>query len=250
MSNAENLSRLAMALTADASLNLAAANTPAQFDKSKTLTTTEHLHASLGNLAYGLTGIATATTLTAANCGKMISINSAAPITVTLPLASTCPAGSTIHIENNGGFAVTILRQGADTINADQTYNSYSLLAGDSLTLVSAGTSVWIPNSGSGQLQHCGSFGGLKSSNGYQRMPGGFLMQWGNFLTNSSVDIAINFSLPFTSVYVLTIGSNVVGAPHYATFNSLGLSSFNVAGYSTGGARAALNGSFIAMGQG
>ena len=67
----------------------------------------------------------------------------------------------------------------------------------------------------------------LLAQNGYQKLPGGLIIQWGRqSITTSGVAIPVSFSIPFPSAaYVVNgSGSNV-------SLNSIGISSISTSGF-------------------
>lgn len=132
---------------------------------------------------YGVSQYNTSQTLTyAADGNKLTILGGGGGSTITLPLASTCPSGTAIHLFTQGG-AQTVVRQGADTLGfgASTAATSFTLNGADFVTLVSNGTNAWIGASGSPMMASGGTtglFGANKSANGYQRFPSGLILQW------------------------------------------------------------------------
>lgn len=88
-----------------------------------------------------------AVTLTAADAGAMQYCASATPFTVTLPAASTVPAGYSFEFVNGGTAAVTVARAGTDIINGLSASGLTSVVldsGGDCYTLVSNGSTGWV----------------------------------------------------------------------------------------------------------
>lgn len=145
-------------------------------------------------------------TMTAANLGTEVYCGGAGSYTLTLPKISASPAGATLMIFSAVN-AVTISRQGADTITVGgSTVNSILLNAGDTLHLVSNGT-TWVAFGGSAQLQYSGAFGASLGSNGYQKLPGGLILQWGSLSlpaanTIQTVTLPIAFPTGFRFVAI------------------------------------------------
>lgn len=165
--------------------------TPAQFDNSTKLATTAFVKASEGGYS-GHTVVGT-TTLTAANSGQVIVCAGSA--TITLPAASTMPAGNALTFFATGA-GVVVQRAGADTIQPNgSTVTSITLNAGDTLVLESNGASAWGAIGGSAQLQYSSQFLASKAANGYIKLPGGLIIQWGTVsgLTGAGVS---SFTFP------------------------------------------------------
>lgn len=132
-------------------------NTPALFDNTKSVATTEYVMRSSGNYR-GFTSLTSATTLTAAAVGTLVS--TIGSFTLTLPAASSLPAGGSIHFRNIGGGIVTVVCVGTDLINAGNFNqpNNIVLQPGSTLQLTSNGAAAWWA-AGSAQLQYSKVFG-------------------------------------------------------------------------------------------
>jgi len=133
------------------------ANTPPLFDNTKSVATTEYVMRSLGNYR-GFTSLTSATTLTAAAVGTLVS--TIGSFTLTLPAASSLPSGGSIHFRNIGGGIVTVVCVGTDLINAGSFNqpNNIVLQPGSTLQLTSNGAAAWWA-AGSAQLQYSKVFG-------------------------------------------------------------------------------------------
>jgi len=133
------------------------ANTPPLFDNTKAVATTEYVMRSMGNYR-GFTSLTTATTLTAAAVGTLVS--TIGSFTLTLPAASSLPPGGSIHFRNIGGGIVTVVCVGTDLINAGNFNqpNNIVLQPGSTLQLTSNGAAAWWA-AGSSQLQYSKVFG-------------------------------------------------------------------------------------------
>ena len=133
------------------------ANTPALFDNTKSVATTEYVMRSMGNYR-GFTSLTKAATLTADAVGTLVS--TIGSFTLTLPAASSLPAGGSIHFRNIGGGIVTVVCVGADLINAGNFNqpNNIVLQPGSTLQVTSNGAAAWWA-AGSAQLQYSKVFG-------------------------------------------------------------------------------------------
>jgi len=171
--------------------------TQAQFDNSSKVATTAFVKAAVGS--YSGHNVVGTTTLTAANAGNVIAC--AGSSTITLPAASALLAGSAITIFAIGA-AVVVQRSGADLIQPNGgTVTSITLNAGDTLVLESNGAAVWGAIGGSSQLGYASAFGSSQSQNGYQKLPGGLIIQWGFLLkSSSSSPLAVTFPIAFPSI--------------------------------------------------
>jgi hypothetical protein len=170
----------------------------AQFDNSAKLATTKFVKDS-GLQASALKGIAAAETLTAADCGKIISPYANTNQTITLPLCSACPQGSMLTFICNATSNITLTRQGTDVIvvNANPVgINSLVLSEGDSLILVNSGTK-WYAIGGSAQMIAAGSI--VSSGTGWTKFADGTMIQRGSgvCVPHSSGGTLFNLPLSF-----------------------------------------------------
>ncbi len=186
------------------------AQTPAQFDNSIKLATTEFA-TKIGLSAAELMTITATTVLTAAaHAGRSILTGGAAAnITLSVPLANTVRAGSRIEFMHTGNaaYSVTLQRQGADTINNPAGKTSVAMGFGDTIVIESDGVSQWFAVGGSLAMASgttTGIFGAsLAASSGYQKLPSGLIIQWGDITSASTTGASFTFPIAFTTqVYV------------------------------------------------
>lgn len=157
--------------------------TPAQFDATTKLATTEFVQKALGNFS-GRYGANTTQTLTAANAaGKVVNSNGTG-LVLTLPLSTAVPAGTVICFENDGND-LSIARQGTDLISTSSSNStSITLKAGDTLLMESNALGTWRVIGGSGQVLYSNLFGSSLAGNGYKYIPdknspsGFWIVQW------------------------------------------------------------------------
>lgn len=189
-----------------------AAPTPAQFDDDTSVATTAFVQRALGNAA-GFIGVTTNTTLTAAEAGDIIyASTSAGAITLTLPGAAALKAGSKYEIYNTGISDVIVTRSGADTIvvsNTTNTVTSVTLKAGDSIELINLGAgTLWYHAGGTAQMKNAsGQFGASLATNGWQRLPSGLIIQWGqvgSITANGTVPVTFPISFPAAIASITT----------------------------------------------
>ncbi|WP_433770904.1 phage tail protein [Pseudomonas putida] len=127
------------------------------FDNTKSLATTEYVMRAAGNYR-GFTSLTSATTLTAAAVGTVVTVIGA--FNVNLPATSAVPSGSAISFRNIGTGVVNVVCAGTDTINGGTTNQlaSIALQPGATLELVGNGATAWWAD-GSAQLQYGKVFG-------------------------------------------------------------------------------------------
>lgn len=204
MSKTRNLGNLTDLLTAGSTYVTTA--TPPQFDNSTNLATTAAVKAA--GFQYASQVVAsTSTALTAAtHAGKEITVTGASAV-LTLPAASTCPVGTTIHICSQTA-GVTVVRAGTDTISQIlSSTTTASMGLNDTLTLMSDGSSVWIAVGGSAQLGASAVFGASFGANGYQKLPSGLIIQWGAAGSNASGVATLTLPIAFPSTFIIGVAN-------------------------------------------
>lgn len=216
--------------------------TPPQFDNTSKAATTAFVTA-LGVQFNGESVLATSQTLGSSSAGKVIIGNSASPITLTLPAANTFPVGAGFSFLNVNSGVVTVLRAGADVIvGGAANQNSFALGAGDTLQLESLGAGGWRAIGGSAQLGLSAQFGASASVNGYQKLPSGLLVQWGqstfNFAGVGTLSNLITFPIAFTGApYSITTCAQTNAPSAYASSAaSQTATNFNLFAYAAGAA--------------
>ncbi|WEW99794.1 phage tail protein [Pseudomonas nitroreducens] len=176
------------------------APTAALFDNDTSIATTEFVQRALGNYSGRSSYSAGPVTLAAADVGKMIYLAGDGPYTVTLPAASSVPAGGKIKLYSSagGGGLVTVQRQGTDLLLLGATMNgtSITLNIGDDAELLSTGSNTWMLIGGSVSLRYAALFGASTAQSGYQRLPSGLIIQWGLY----TVGYGASYNAPGTSV--------------------------------------------------
>lgn len=167
------------------------APTPTQFDNDTSLATTEFVQRALGSMRAA-TGFSANTTLTAAHIGQLVQCASVGPYTITLPSVSGVPDGAAIELVSSASGTITIARQGSDVIypNLGPGQASITLGNGDTAKLVKI-TGGWALIAGSASLRYSnGDYGRSLSANGWQRLPSGLIIQWGNSTGSFTFPIA------------------------------------------------------------
>lgn len=179
------------------------------------IATTAFVRSAMGNLNNFLS-FTNGRVLTASDIGRPIQIFGTGVMTVTLPLASTCPSGSVITlIVTEAGAIVNIALQGA---NMFAFGNPAALRFGDTIQFVSNGVDAWWSFGGTLQLQKStGMFGSSLSAYGYQKLPSGLIIQWG--VTNSASAgqaVSATFAIAFPAACLqATMSAGTAGANVY-----------------------------------
>lgn len=187
------------------------APTPVTTDNSTKIATTAFVAAKITASTSGLANPATT--------GIVSVTNGTTGATVTRTL--TAGAGITITDGNGVSANPTITNAGVRTFNglagAVTGVASVTLQTGTS-TNTDLGTAVALP------------FRNSLSINGYQKLPGGLIIQWGTFPRVSGVT-AVAFPIQFTTLYSVTLSglnsSSSDGAGSSPCFTSKSTSGFN-----------------------
>jgi len=179
------------------------APTAAQFDNDTSLATTAFVQRALGNLrSLGSTNVSAA--LTAANIGQIYCFfGSTASQQITLPAANSVPAGAGVWLVNQATVSVQIIGAGADTVNRNTLSGlansaGLTLWPGDSVFFASNGGTTWNTFGFAANQQ----FPFDKSSNGYQKLPSGVIVQWGNIATSGSGGVTLTYPIAFPNAVV------------------------------------------------
>ena len=188
--------------------------TPPQFDNSRKAATTEWVNRALGSYRGGLL-INANTVLTAGEVGKTIELYGATTFTITLPpTAGLAPqGGAAFRFVNLAPVGVTISCQGADSFpNFASPKSSIILLPGDTFEV--QGFNGWVITGGSFNLVNSNQFAKLAAPSGYQKLPGGMIIQWtqANFPSaalNQPVALPISYPAAHLGCLVTNTGSAI-----------------------------------------
>ncbi|ATI15739.1 tail protein [Bordetella phage vB_BbrM_PHB04] len=180
--------------------------TPAQFDDSTTLATTEFVKRA--GVAFSRMEILSGSqALTASQAGRYLYGTNTGAYTWTLPSLSTVPDGAVFHLKSATVTAtLTVQAAAGDGIfGTTSAITSFQIAGtGDAVLVAKPGTG-WILASGTALAQFAGVFGALfNANNGYQKLPSGVILQCGVFnesgtplAPNSNVSRSITFPLAF-----------------------------------------------------
>lgn len=157
--------------------------TPPQFDNDTSLATTEFVRRQ-GVQFAGTLGCYAHTNLTAAHAGYMVFGYGNTYYTIVLPQGSTVPDGTTISVYVTNGAGVNIQAFSGNQIiyGGGGFTTNFKVNYGDTATFVYSGGS-WHIVSGTAQVRYAYGFGNLLFTNGWQRLPTGTIIQWGQALT-------------------------------------------------------------------
>ncbi len=187
--------------------------------------------------------------LTAAQAGS--ELNASGTLTVTLPAAGTSRVGDRFDINaTSAGGTVSVVASGGEVIRnlGDTTNITYSLKGGDFTSLRYTGSGVWV-GVGGVQLSTMSIFGFSLSSNGYQKLPGGQIMQRGSFSASAAGDVAVSFPIAFpNAVRQITLGCQISTTGIFAGYNTPALSGFQGNAWVSTSVRANATVDYIAYG--
>lgn len=187
------------------------APTPAQFDSSTKLATTDFawqqgLHFQNG---AGITLTAN-TTLTASQAGHWFE-SQASNLTITLPPIASFSSGMATYTFR-APLAFTLKANGSEIIRSasGEAANTLSVASGECVTVVGNGFGGhwFVVLGGFGSASFSKSFG----MSGYQKLPSGLIIQWGSGSTAADGSIAVTFPIAFPTACVGIHGTHSGGA--------------------------------------
>ncbi|MFJ4197531.1 gp53-like domain-containing protein [Pseudomonas sp. NPDC089534] len=200
--------------------------TPAQFDVSQKVATTEFVQRALGSLA-GQTNYVGEVALTTADVGKLSIFTSTG--TATLPEWSAVPAGGLVTLVG-GGNGLTVKARPGETLGTTNgpAVTSLQFAGGSFVTfrrlLLGGG---WGLDAGDGALKYSPVFSSSLGVSGFQRLPSGLILQWG-FANGGSVSETVTYPIAFPNAVMFVSASDI--SPGFAdlrfSLNRLSLSQF------------------------
>lgn len=191
--------------------------TPPQFDSSTKIATSEFVQRSLGNMQGSLDVTTTPYALSAADCGKLVNAYNSAS-SISLPDITLLPSGASFKIYTAN--ALTIAAFGSQQMVPNPGYSgtvgSFSAVAGTVIELT-ARSSVWM-------IEVHGSGTALMSTSGYQRLPSGIIIQWGNASATPG-GTAVSFPIAFPNAFY-GCGVGIASVSSFPAFQNPTLSGF------------------------
>lgn len=139
------------------------AATPALFDASGKLATTEFVQRALGNYRFAIFNVSASRALTLDDIGATLATNSASNITLTLPSVTSVAGGGALHIYNQGAGITSLVAaaNGGSIRSGSVNLETMELLPGDTVTLVRVpGDGVWYALHGSVANRYSGAMRG------------------------------------------------------------------------------------------
>jgi hypothetical protein len=182
-------------------------STAPQFDNSQKVATTEFVQRALGNYS-GYFLFNSSQTLTAVHAGAYIKFIIAPACTCTLP---SLQAGVKFTITNaiTSGQALTVnIPGGVGSVLGSGNQTTFVMQPGTEAQFVSIGGGSYEVIDGSGSS--------VLTTNGYQRLPSGLIIQWGNGIVTSAsgvgnYSLAVTFPIAFPNNY-LSITQGIYGS--------------------------------------
>lgn len=240
----------------------------------------DQVRRSLDRLYGGaMSSLSANTTLTADSAGLVRVDASGGARTITLPAANAAngrPIALRIVKTDSSANAVTVQRAGTNTIEGATSIALTTQWS--SAWLVSDGVSSWVHQDGlaaSTTVRGTARFATTTEADagtldtvavtpaalgiatrsfaaaGYQRLPGGLIIQWGSGVTGAGGSVTVTFPLVFpNAVYSLAFASNVVSSIAH-TYQTLTTSGFFLQGWVTNTAAAAVTqtATYVAIGR-
>lgn len=207
--------------------------TAPQFDNDTSVATTEFVQRALGNYAGWANISSNGTTISASAAGIFHNVTVTA-VSTNLPLLSAVPVGAAFHFKNTGGASTNMINaSGADTIIVDNTaVAGVNVRNGEDLTVVKISSASWFAF-GSSVLKYAESFSRSIASNGYQKLPGGLIIQWGTItgVAYNATDQTFNFPISFPTA-CLGIVSKGYGSVGVTVFTDVNIQFFGTEGVS------------------
>ncbi|CAI8815413.1 Tail-collar fiber protein [Pseudomonas sp. IT-P74] len=205
-------------INAPALISPTATSTPAQFDSSKLLATTEFVQRALGSYS-GFGAIAASRSATAADAGNLLFVTG-------VGMTFTLPTPASLGIRNGtaiGVFAasnpMTIAPGAGATLNHVATGNvgSVALLQGQSLTLVAISSLIWqVTLSTCGLGQNADFIYLLGATFSSQQLPGLSIKvgSVSNASTATSIPLTLPTAFPVACVALIFTGSSGMAATY------------------------------------
>jgi hypothetical protein len=193
------------------------APTPPQFDKDKSLATTEFVQREKGSFASSAGVAGGNVTLTAAHVGTRIEMS--ANGTLTLPKASTLPKGSSILITTSSAVdAAKLALVAGDSlaINNVAVSTPYTMAVGSDILLVSDGA-MWRAHASLECLRSSPMFAAIFGANGHQVLPSGWIFKIGHASTDTAsgtVPVTFPVAFPTACMYVGAMYAGAGAAPN------------------------------------
>ncbi|WP_175947647.1 gp53-like domain-containing protein [Burkholderia pyrrocinia] len=197
--------------------------TPPQFDNTTKLATMAAVQRALGNNNAGTRITTAGTTFTASQAGGSFTLEGASS-TYNLPTIASVPSGATFEFLATVNSA-TVSTQSTDKMMTGSLVSATTCVLnnGDTAKFVSDGT-YWVLVGGSAALRlSLGDFASSLSLSGYQKLPNGLIIQWGEMVTpGSSGTLTFPIAFPNSSLMVTGNPYNSSATAANVTFSTVG----------------------------
>jgi len=169
-------------------------------------------------------------TLPASQIG-MVIVSGGGGNNLTLPLATSVPSGAVYAIFGQGGVC-NVYSQGSEHIGVGpNNTGTQVILTGSEYATFVADSGNWVVSNGTPMLPASGMFASSLTSNGYQKLPGGLILQWGSHYSNGTTGAvyqSYNFAFPNNCLNVSVTGfSESVVATDIFGINTGGYNQYN-----------------------
>ena len=190
-----------------------ATTTPAQFDSSKLLATTEFVQRALGN-PRGNAAVTASRSLTLTDIGKTLWLGSAGPFTLTLPTPASLgvPIGAGFDVFATSIMGTLAASGGASIQEPDGDYGStFIIKSGQGARLMANSTDQWVVTASTAGLGSNADFVFvLGASAAHQQMPGLSIKTGSvsNASTATSIPLTFPVAFPVACVAIIITGWN------------------------------------------
>ncbi|UOF77004.1 baseplate wedge protein [Caudoviricetes sp.] len=173
--------------------------TPAQFDNSVKRASTAFVQRALGSWASAR-GLSSATTLTNADFGTQIQCAASAAYTITMMSTTGVPVGAAFRVCNLSGSNITLQAVGSDKIvspvDGTNTATTFVIPTGTDAFVICTANNQWGVY-GTATLAGSPLFASSKSASGYQKLPGGLIIQWGQISAANGTGVTVSLPIAF-----------------------------------------------------
>lgn len=159
------------------------APTPAEFDYDTSLATTQFVRDALGCYS-GRVNVTAGRSIAVSDIGMLMTFSMSANITMTFPQPTSVDAniytGAAITLHNTTNYNVTIVPGSGATLNNPAGFVSSAVIKpAQSVTMVVVNSTTWNMINSTAELGVTADFASSKAESGYQKLPGGLIIQFG-----------------------------------------------------------------------